>query len=118
MLKSWKQSSTLQLAFHWPKPTKPNFLAGWNHEEVTRCSEEEKQYSQTPKTTAEGKLAAGGGGLVLAADPLSTQTEPDAGTEPTCGALGTPVSFTFPKLSHQAVKSSLGHSTALVILTS
>ena len=85
---------------------------------MTRCSEEEKQYSQTPKTTAEGKLAGGGGGLVLAAGLLSTQTEPDAGAEPICGALGTPASFTFPKLSRQAVKSSLGHSTALVILTS
>ena len=40
----------------------------------------------------------GGGGLVLAAGLLSTQTEPDAGTEPTSGPLGTPASFPFLKL--------------------
>lgn len=55
-----------------------------------------------------------GGGLVPTAGPLSTQTEPDAGTEPTSGPLGTPASFPFLKLSHQAVRFSL----ALVILTS
>ena len=60
----------------------------------------------------------GGGGLVPAAGPLSTQTEPDAGTAPTSGPLGTLASFPFLKLSHQAVKFSLGLCTALVILTS
>ena len=60
----------------------------------------------------------GGGGLVLAAGLLSTQTEPDAGTEPTSGPLGTPASFPFLKLSHEAVRFSSELCTALVVLTS
>lgn len=44
-------SSTLPLTSQWPKETTPDFPAGKDHGEMTRCPEGEKQYSRTPKIT-------------------------------------------------------------------
>lgn len=114
-------SSTLPLTSQWPKETTPDFPAGGDHGEMTRCPEGEKQYSRTPKITTGETGWWKGNGRRRACSGCRPPLHPDGAR---CGdrshlwTLGTPASFPFPKLSHQAVRFSLGLCTALVILTS